>query len=395
MELEELETLLVAGVNTRPIVSSAKDLGLSVVAVDCFDDIDLNEQVDHLYTVDQDSDKEGVEHEKIFELVSKVLDSHEIDAAIFTSGLEHYPERIEELGKRVDILGNSEKQLSLCEDKEKLFDIAEDLGIPHPVTEKVGDLDEALDIADNLEYPVLLKPSSSGGGIGIELVRDSEELQDSFNEVLKSGDENYIYIQQFIRGIDASTSVISTGTKSKTLTVNEQIIGDKRLDAPRRFGYCGNIIPLPVEKEIETQISQYSEKICTELGLKGSNGVDFIIADKLYLIEVNPRFQNTIDIVEESLEINLVKAHIKSINQKLIKKTKPKKSSAKLVIYARHDFQAPDLTKFSIIVDIPQKNSTINKGEPVCSVKKSGKNRNEVVKKAYKTADKLQKTCYK
>lgn len=389
-----METLLIAGVNTRPVVSSAKELGLNVVVIDCFDDVDLNEMVDHLYTFDRD--EEGVDHERIFELVSKVLDSHEIDACIFTSGLEHYPEKVEELGKRVEIWGNDEKQLSLCEDKEKLFDIADELDIPHPVTEKVQDLDEALDIANNnSEYPVLLKPSTSGGGIGIELVYGSEELRDSFYRVLNSGEEDYIYIQEFIEGIDASTSVISTGKKSKTLTVNEQIIGDKKLDAPRRFGYCGNVVPLPVEEELKSQISKYSETICTELGLKGSNGVDFVIADKIYLLEVNPRFQNTIDIVEESLGINLVKAHIKSINQELTKKPKHKKSSAKLIIYARKDFQVPDLTNFSSIVDIPRKNSNIEKGEPVCSVKKIGKNRNEVVKKAYKTVDKTQKTCYK
>ncbi len=395
MELENLDSLLVAGANTRPIAKSARDLGVNVVAIDCFDDVDLKNIVNRLYTINQRNGGKRFNHDEFFEIVSEVLNSHDIDSAVFTSGMEHYPDKIRDLGKRVNILGNGKKQLAHCEDKQRLFEVAEELGIPHPVTERVEDVDEARDIASKLEYPILLKPSTSGGGIGIELVHSSEELQDSFRNVLISGDSEYVYLQEFIEGIDASASILSTGEKSETLTVNEQIIGDKRLDTPRRFGYCGNIIPLPVEEELISKISKYSEKICTKLGLVGSNGVDFVIKDEPYLIEVNPRFQNTIDIVEESLKINLVKAHIRSTNHKLIEKPELSKSSAKLVIYARKDLRVPDLTTFSNIVDIPRKNSTIKKGEPICSVKKFEKNRNKVVKEAYGKAGEIQETCYK
>lgn len=398
MDFEPLKTILIAGVNTRPIVKSAKKLGFETIAVDRFNDIDLRKYADHLYSLENVIRKGKIDKfrkEKYFELIHGALESHNVDAVILTSGLEHEYEKIRKLEKRTSIIGNESDRLKFSEDTEKLFSLADKLGIPHPDTEKVENLDEALQAAADIGYPVLLKPSRSGGGIGIRLAEGSREVEDDFDEVTEKDPEGNVYVQQYIRGINASASVISNGKESRCLSVNEQIIGDKSLNVPRKFGYCGNIIPLSAEDGITSKISKYSETICSEFGVVGSNGVDFIIGDKPYLVEVNPRFQNTIDMIEGSFDLNLLKMHIESTEGKLPEKKDLKRSSTKLIIYAKRDMRAPKLNRLSTILDIPRKNSKIEKEEPICSILKFGEKRDKTTEEAYKLARKVQQKCYR
>jgi len=386
-----LKSVMVVGVNTRPIVKSAKALGFRAIAVDCFGDVDLAAIADVLFSV-RPSEQEplkGLKRPSLFELALNAIETHEVDAILLTSGMEHDLKRVEELRQRAEVIGNDVARLKLCRDKLRLFRIVSKLGITCPGTERVRKLGEALRAAERIGYPVVLKPAFGGGGIGIRLAESPEEIERGFKWVLAAGDGKTAYVQDFIRGIDASASVLSNGGEAKCLTVNEQIIGDKRLGSPRPFGYCGNIIPLAAKREHVAKIAEHSEELCSELGLVGSNGVDFVLAEEPYLMEVNPRFQNTIDCVEGLLGINLVKEHIRSCRGKLGRYRKPKGYSAKLILYAKGDVKIPDLTRFPDVVDIPRENTTVAKGRPVCSVLKFGKVRRNMVADAYRAASKV------
>lgn len=384
-------SIMVVGVNTRPIVKSAKALGVKTIAVDCFGDIDLLECADAVFSVR--SAKLGIQlksskRSSLFQLSLQALEAHDVDAVLLTSGMEHDSAFIAELGKRTKIIGNDRAHLETCKNKEKLFRIADKLGIPYPLTRRVRRRDEALEAARDIGYPVILKPAFGGGGIGIRLARSPDELERSFRRVLSAGDNESLYVQQYVRGIDASTSILSNGDEAKCLTVNEQLIGDKRLGVPRPFGYCGNVIPLN-KPEFENQIAENSRAICEEIGLVGSNGVDFVLSDQPYLMEINPRFQNTIDCVEGLLGINLVEEHIRSCKGELSKYRQPDGYSVKLILYAKGDFEIPDLTKVRDIVDIPRPRSIIRKGKPVCCVLKFGESRHGVIVDAYDSASKV------
>ncbi len=384
-------SIMVVGVNTRPIVKSAKALGVKTIAVDCFGDIDLLECADAVFSVR--SAKLGIQlksskRSSLFQLSLQALEAHDVDAVLLTSGMEHDSAFIAELGKRTKIIGNDRAHLETCKNKEKLFRIADKLGIPYPLTRRVRRRDEALEAARDIGYPVILKPAFGGGGIGIRLARSPDELERSFRRVLSAGDNESLYVQQYVRGIDASTSILSNGDEAKCLTVNEQLIGDKRLGVPRPFGYCGNVIPLN-KPEFENQIAENSRAICEEIGLVGSNGVDFVLSDQPYLMEINPRFQNTIDCVEGLLGINLVEEHIRSCKGELSKYRQPDGYSVKLILYAKGDFEIPDLTKVRDIVDIPRPRSIIRKGKPVCCVLKFGESRHGVIVEAYDSASKV------
>ena len=382
-----LNSILVVGVNTRPVVKSAKALGLETIAVDYFYDIDLLSCADEVFSR-KDPDLES-SSANLLELSIRALEVHDVDAILLTSGTEHDPKFVKELSKRAEIIGNSAVHMKACENKEKLFHTADKLDIPHPLTKRVRTLNDALKTAEDIEYPVVLKPAFGGGGIGIRHARSPKELERFYGRVLHFGDRETAYVQQYIRGVNASTSILSNDDEAKCLTVNEQIIGDRRLGVPRPFGYCGNVIPLDVKHDLAGKIAEYSESICNEIGLVGSNGVDFVLSDEPYLMEVNPRFQNTIDCVEGLLGINLVEEHIRSCRGELGRYREPDGCSAKLILYAKEDVKIPDLTRFPNIVDIPRKGSTVKKGRPICSVLKFGRVRRSLIAGAYETVDKL------
>ena len=386
-------SIMVVGVNTRPIVKSVKALGLRTIAVDCFGDVDLQECADVVFSLRSAELKVQPKSSKgssLFQLSLQALEAYDVDAILLTSGMEHDSAFIGELGKRAEIIGNDTTRLETCKNKEKLFRIADKLDIPYPLTRRVRKRDEALEVARDIGYPVVLKPAIGGGGIGIKLARSPDELERFFRRVLLAGDNESLYVQQYIRGIDASTSILSNGDEAKCLTVNEQVIGDKRLGVPRSFGYCGNVIPLN-KPEFESEISENSRAICEEIGLVGSNGIDFVLSDQPYLMEINPRFQNTIDCVEGLLGINLVEEHIRACRGEVGKYEQPRGYSAKLILYAKRDVEIPDLTKITDIVDITPKGSIVRKGHPICSVLKFGENRDETIVDAHVLASKISK----
>jgi hypothetical protein len=239
---------------------------------------------------------------------------------------------------------------------------------------------------------VVLKPAFGGGGIGIRLVGSSKELESAFKGVLRAGDGESPYVQEYIQGIDASASVLLSGDEARCLTVNEQLIGNERLGVPRRFGYCGNIIPLG-RPDLESAIAGEAKALCGEIGLVGSNGVDFVVSDRPYLMEINPRFQGTIDCVEGLLGINLVEEHIRACAGELGDYGQPRGYSVKLILYAKDDVKVPDLTKFRDVVDIPREGSVIKRGHPICSVLKFGSARRKTIAEAFGASSEIYRSC--
>lgn len=391
------ETVLIVGVNTRPIVRSAKGLGMKAIAVDCFDDVDLLGEADEAYITSKRSSGDGMtrtERLEFLDLALRALEEHDIDVIILGSGLEHEPQIVEELSWREETVANDIDKLKICEYEEKLYEIAEKLGIPHPTTKRVDGLEEVLEISEEIGWPVLLKPAESGGGIGIEVAGSREEVENKFKKVLSSGNGRHLYVQEYIEGRDLSTALLSDGGSVEILTVNEQIIGDERLDAPRKFGYCGNITPYSGDGEKISKMEEYAKEICRGIGLKGSIGIDFILSDKPYLLEINPRFQNTFDLVEGVMDINLLEAHLRAFDGRLIDNERPERYGVKLILYAKRDFDVPDLMEFESAVDIPREGAKKEVGEPVCSVINFGRERKETVESGYETVEKIKQKCY-
>ena len=159
---------------------------------------------------------------------------------------------------------------------------------------------------------MVLKPIRSSGGYRLKIGNDPNEVKKHFNAV--AGNNAAVWIQEYIRGIDASSSILGNGKDCITVSVNEQLIGKKELGVSSPFGYCGNIVPLKANPKLIDRIRNISSTLGKKLGLLGSNGFDFVINshNEPYLLEVNPRFQATLECIQSVTGINLIREHIKA-----------------------------------------------------------------------------------
>ncbi|MEM2866484.1 MAG: ATP-grasp domain-containing protein [Candidatus Hadarchaeales archaeon] len=382
--MEDLRTVLVVGVNTRPVVKSVRALGLRAVAVDRFRDLDLCSLAEAVLPPPPSLPHERLDWKG---LCLRALEEHEVDAVLCTSGMEHQPELLKELERRGLLVGNRWEQVRRA--RRELFRTASRLGIPFPPTEEVRSPEEAEERAEELGYPVVLKPLSGGGGRGMTLARSDGEVESGFR--LASSSSGRALVQKYVPGRNASASLLCGRGEAVCLTVNEQLIGEAPLGAPGPFSYCGGVVPLGGGREVE-KVVECVEALCSELGLVGSNGVDFVLREgEPWVVEVNPRFQGTLEQVEGVLGINLVEEHLRWCGGGGGEYGEAKGCSVKLVLYARKETTAPDLRRFPGVVDLPWRGQRVGEGQPVCSVLEFAPTREEALGRARRTASEVRR----
>ncbi len=351
-----MEKILVVGVNTRPVACSLKKLGYDIYSADYFGTCDLKECVSEYNSILKQKPyqscgyfSENFNAGCLDELAKDFVDSADFIICLAGASPEKYPKKKIIGNKNVEGVENKYKLYKKLKNKFKL-----------PKTYYVSEMVEACEIIDN--YPdkkFILKPIQGSGGYGI---KDWEKKDDNIN--LKD-----FILQELIEGLNISVSVLSTGSQSHTILTSEQIIGEVNLGQTETYGYCGNIAPLLDDKGA----ARISEDVINYLSLVGSNGVDFILKNHdLFLIEVNPRLQGTLECVEASLGINMMKLHIEACNGVMMDFPKPKKFAVKMIIHTMERSLVGDLS-FKGVYDIPRKNVIMEKGEPVVTVVNSRK----------------------
>jgi predicted ATP-grasp superfamily ATP-dependent carboligase len=252
------------------------------------------------------------------------------------------------------------------------------MDIPHPET-------ESIDKADELGFPLMLKPISGSGGMRNIIVRNEEELS-GFEE---RNDSREFIAQEFIEGIPCSASVISSGEDAVAVALNEQLIGVPGLP----FAYCGNITPF--HSKFNDEMIRYAKQIAIEFGLVGSNGVDFIQTKKgIVVIEVNPRFQGSMDTVEPAFGINIFDAHVKSFSGELPEVRESTCFAAKSIVYANKKTvisqKVSDALKGCMekgrAADVPRSGTVVLQDEPVSTMLETARSRSAVLEKVVKSS---------
>ncbi len=396
----QLEKLLVVGIDATSVSLSASRAGYEVFGVDYFGDLDLKKHCKEstslreqgIFSGSRDfSSKENM-HDLVM-IAGRVASEHEVDGILLTSGLEDYPDILVELQDLSDIIGNRPETMERARDWEFLFREMRRRGILYPETEITKTLEEAKKAARDIGYPIVLKPSRGSGGIGISLARTSKELEKKYR-CNAMGDEEML-IQEFIHGINASASVVATDAETSILCLTEQLIGDQKLGQRKPFGWCGNIVPLDAPAEMVKESIESAKMIVEGLGLVGSNGVDFILSNSglPYIIEVNPRFQETIECVEKHLDTNIVLDHINAcLRNRLPHKLAGREESwARLVLFATRRSYVERVFEDEAIRNIPPPDSIIDVGEPICSIVISGRDRSSILAKGYTKIGDLKK----
>jgi predicted ATP-grasp superfamily ATP-dependent carboligase len=371
--------VLVIGVNTRHIACSARRAWYTVYTLSRFNDIDLKACSDRSVIHDM-PDVHDLYLPELTQLIRTLLP---VDFIILGPGFEHLGNWMEEITPgKVPVLNNPPHIFTSISDKAWLAGKLKILNLPHPFTVTLDCLDTPEDWTGG--YPAILKPRLGAGGVKNRLVCD---LQDLKMKMDMPDSEQYL-LQEYIKGIVASVSVISTKEQAVAITVNEQLAGIDTLTV-MPFAYCGNITPY---------ISEHNEWMCktavdlaVELELIGSNGVDFIITDKgPFVLEVNPRFQGSIDTVERSTGLNIFRLHHESFLGKLPVCRDSKCFSIKTIFFAPRRFVV-EKRGYDYLVqchnegkaaDIPSKGTVYEKDEPVVSFLSEGNSRMEVVRQA-------------
>ena len=382
-DVKNIQDILVIGFSTRNIVCSATRAGYNVYSIDAFADQDLVEcaVASKMFDLDEIANVKDISREKIVELIDSF--GIDFDAIVLGSGFEmmdltHLP---------YPILNNHPNIMQEVSDKEKFAKKLASIGMPHPLTHNITDI-------DSINYPVMVKPKCAGGGMFNRVAEDVGELNSYFNEIsnMDVGTDmgvgisvDDLLIQEFISGVPVSVSVISTKQSVVAVAVNEQLIGVPWLTG-LPFAYCGNITPY--ETPYAEKLCDMAEELILKLGLVGSNGVDFLLTDNgPVVIEVNARFQGSMDSVELATGINLFDAHVKAfageLSQGLHVRPEIKQFAARAVVYAKNrvmiNEHAMNGLHKDFAVDIPNIGYLADVNEPVISVLCSEKTRGDVM----------------
>ncbi|MBS7287951.1 MAG: ATP-grasp domain-containing protein [Candidatus Freyarchaeota archaeon] len=359
-----MKNVLVVGFNARPIAAQAKMCGFRVFAVDYWGDVDVYRWVDDIIVVREHAGAHANFAELAVQFSQYMTQKHYIDGVLLGSGLDDRWDCLEKIQDVAPIVGNAPPKVRRARMKVELYDALKRIGVAVPETFAPRDWEDAVAAAWELGFPVVVRREAGGGGLGVHLARNKEEVKVLFN---RCGGAGRVIVQEYVRGEDVSASVLCDGKRAATLTVNRQLIGVPWLGG-REFAYCGNVVPHESENVCRV-VGRTAEKICEFLGLVGSNGVDFVLKEgQPVFMEVNPRFQGTIECVSMVTGMNVVEKHIEACQGRLPEEVDVKGFAVKGIVYTTERSVIPDLRDVPFIYDITKPGEVVDAGSPVCSI---------------------------
>jgi len=205
----------------------------------------------------------------------------------------------------VKILGTSPEAIDLAEDRGRFRQMMQELNIPMPESGMASNLKEALSVAKQIGYPLMVRPSYVLGGRGMEVVHDEEMLKEYVAAAVDVTPDRPILIDKFLENaIEAEADAIADGTDAFVPAVMEHI----EL-AGVHSGDSACVIP-PVsipQKHIDT-INEYTKRIATELNVIGLMNMQYaIVRDVVYVLEANPRASRTVPLVSKVCNVSMAR----------------------------------------------------------------------------------------
>jgi carbamoyl-phosphate synthase large subunit len=203
--------------------------------------------------------------------------------------------------KGIPIIGTSFDNMDIAEDRGRFSDLLKELEIPYPEYGTAYTVDEAIEVANKVGYPVLVRPSYVIGGQRMRIVINDEEVEKAVVSLLKHIPGNKILIDHFLdRCQEAEVDAIYDGEQLHVMGVMEHIepagihSGDSHAMLP-----AFNLTPL-----IVTTMEHYALKIAKALNIKGLINIQFAIKNgKVYVIEANPRASRTTPFIAKAYQI--------------------------------------------------------------------------------------------
>ncbi|MFQ7060751.1 MAG: carbamoyl-phosphate synthase large subunit [Eubacterium sp.] len=203
----------------------------------------------------------------------------------------------------IKILGTSAESIDIAEDRERFDELLEKFGIRRPKGTSVMTLDEALEAADRLGYPVLLRPSYVIGGQNMTIAYTDDDVKQYMAIILAQGIENPVLVDKYMMGTELEVDCISDGKDVLIPGIMEHI--------ERAGVHSGDSIavypPYNLNDMMLGKICDISQKLALSLGTKGLVNIQYLIyQNELYVIEVNPRASRTIPYISKVTGVPMV-----------------------------------------------------------------------------------------
>ncbi|MDO4976068.1 MAG: carbamoyl-phosphate synthase large subunit [Eubacteriales bacterium] len=221
----------------------------------------------------------------------------------------------------VKILGTSPAVIDLAEDRDQFRAMMDKLEIPMPEAGMATTVEEAIEIANQIGYPVMVRPSYVLGGRGMEVVYDDSAMADYMAAAVGVTPDRPILIDRFLNNaLECESDAISDGTHAYVPAVMEHIelagvhSGDSACIIPSRH---------ISEKNVEI-IKEYTRKIAEEMHVEGLMNMQYAIEnDKVYVLEANPRASRTVPLVSKVCNVRMVPIATDIITRELTGRPSP------------------------------------------------------------------------
>lgn len=236
--------------------------------------------------------------------VTGVIAAEKPDAAIVQFGGQtaiNLAAHIESL--HVPILGTPAWSIDAAEDREKFDVILEECNIPRPAGHTVMTEEEAVQAADKLGYPVLVRPSYVLGGQGMEIAYKEDEIREYMQVITRNKVENPVLIDKYMMGREIEVDAICDG---------ENILIPGIMEHLERAGvHSGDSISvypsITLEERHKETIVRYTQALAKSLAVIGLVNIQFVLYnDEIYVIEVNPRSSRTVPYISKVTGVPMV-----------------------------------------------------------------------------------------
>lgn len=378
--------VLIVGASARAAAESAANAGFDVVALDTFADLDQHPAVQMPI-----SHPEGAPCGA--GSAARLAMSLRADAAVYLSGFENHPRSVARLARGRRLWGNPPSVLRQVRDPFVVADCLRARGFSLPALLRAQDAGKA-DAAARW----LVKPIASGGGRRVR-AWDANLAPTSVSSPMRRtlghaprvvpGD---CYLQAFVEGTPGSLAFVAAGGGVVPIGLSRQLVGERAFGASG-YRYCGSILaPLPLQHGADAhntllaRATALAGALAQAFGLVGVNGIDFIARDDVpHLIEVNPRWCASMELVERAYGLSVFAAHADACVSRRLPAFDVAKAAAgtpvlgkavgkavgKAIVFATSGVTVGDSRLWlgdANVRDVPRPGTRIRARQPICTV---------------------------
>jgi len=227
----------------------------------------------------------------------------------------------------VPIIGTSPESIDLAEDRDRFRQVMKKLGIPQPESGMASTVEEAIAIAGQIGYPLMVRPSYVLGGRAMQVIYFEDMLRQYMAAAVDVSPERPILIDKFLENaVECEADAISDGAEVIVPSVMEHI----ELAGIHSGDSACVIPPVTIKKEHIATIEEYTKKIALELKVVGLMNIQYAIAgDTVYILEANPRASRTVPLVSKVCNVSMARIATQVMLGKKLKDLKIRRGEVK------------------------------------------------------------------